>query len=91
MQHMRNQCFCPHCTATVEESAWYFGLFCELDIVDSAEDRPIAAAPTLHPGDLHRNEDVRDLAAVAAATAPGAEQPELDLEYSWPGDGSTDT
>ena len=66
MQHMQHECFCPHCTAPVEEANWYFGLFCELDVV---ENRPIAAAPTLHLGDLHHDEDAEHLAAAASAVA----------------------
>ena len=88
MQQMQNQCFCPHCTAPAEEAQWYFGLFCEFDI---AERRPIAAAPTLQLGDLRRDEDVEHLAAVASAAASSSEQSELDLEYPWPDDDSTDT
>ena len=79
MRYMKNECLCLHCTATVEEAQWYFGLFCELDII---EDCSIAAAPTLRLGDLRLlNEDAGCLAAVASATVSSG-QSELNLECS---------
>lgn len=63
--YMKNKCLCPHCTASVEEAEWYFGLFCELDIT---EDCLIVAAPTLHPGTLCLDEeDAGCFVAVASA------------------------
>ena len=58
---MRRECMCLHCTASVEEAEWYFGLFCEYVVEESEECRPIAAAPTLHLfGDLGRINESAD-------------------------------
>ena len=42
---MREECLCPYCTAGIEESGWYFALFCEKEVDASW---PVATAPTLH-------------------------------------------
>ena len=79
MRYMKNECLCMHCTATVDEAQWSFGLFCEFDTI---EDCSIVAAPTLRLGDLRLfDEDAGQLAAVASATISGG-QPELNLECS---------
>ena len=55
------------------------------------EDRPIAAVPTLHLGDLHLGEYTRHFAALACNDAPIAVRLEPDFACSESGDGDDTT